>query len=92
MGGGEALAVTFDGLLPKTLEQLKMLNAAIFPIKYKVTPPPPPFSRCPTLPHNPFHSFSSPTPHAALVLVIVIITHCRNKRWASTRGACTIRQ
>ena len=45
MGGGEALAVTFDGLLPKTLEQLKMLNAVIFPIKYKVKrPPPPPFS------------------------------------------------
>lgn len=36
MAPAETLSVTFDGLLPKTLEQLKMLNAAIFPIKYQV--------------------------------------------------------
>jgi len=35
MAPAETLSVTFDGLLPKTLEQLKMLNAAIFPIKYQ---------------------------------------------------------
>lgn len=29
------LQVTFDGLLPKNMEQLKILNAALFPIKYQ---------------------------------------------------------
>lgn len=30
------LQVTFGGLLSKNMDQLKMLNAAIFPIKYQV--------------------------------------------------------
>lgn len=33
------LQVTFGGLLSKNIEQLKILNAAIFPIKYQVPPP-----------------------------------------------------
>lgn len=32
----QQLQVTFDGLLPKNIEQLKILNAALFPIKYQV--------------------------------------------------------
>jgi hypothetical protein len=32
------LQVTFGGLRSKNIEQLKMLNAAIFPIKYQVPP------------------------------------------------------
>jgi hypothetical protein len=35
---GEKLHVTFGGLHPgPTLDQLKMLNSALFPIKYKVS-------------------------------------------------------
>ena len=45
MAPAETLAVTFDGLLPKTLEQLKILNGAIFPIRYKARRRPSPPSR-----------------------------------------------
>ncbi len=35
MGTQQKLQVTFDGLQAKNIEQLKLLNAALFPIKYK---------------------------------------------------------
>lgn len=42
------LAVNFDVVMEKNLEQLKMLNAAIFPIKYQVRGAPCCYSRLPS--------------------------------------------